>query len=70
MGPGYILNNHVVGLNLYSNNLTGHIPSSINKLNHLQVLDMAFNELEGKLPQEIGMLKDLKPDYEESSSSF
>ncbi|CDP20577.1 unnamed protein product [Coffea canephora] len=42
---------------LYTNNLTGEIPSSIGNLSSLTSLSLAFNNLEGNLPMEMGLLK-------------
>uniref|UniRef100_A0A0E0MGE8 Leucine-rich repeat-containing N-terminal plant-type domain-containing protein n=1 Tax=Oryza punctata TaxID=4537 RepID=A0A0E0MGE8_ORYPU len=38
-----------------SNNITGPIPDSICKLQHLQYLNLANNHLKGEFPQCIGM---------------
>ncbi len=36
-----IENNHIVGLNLFNNNLVGQLPNSIGKLKHLAVLNVS-----------------------------
>jgi len=43
-------NNHIVKLNLYSNDMKGSLPKSIANLVYLQVLDMKRNEISGALP--------------------
>lgn len=50
----------LVYLNLSSNRLKGHIPSSISALGSLQNLDLSSNALSGTLPDSIGDLADLK----------
>jgi hypothetical protein len=51
---------HVVGLNLFRNNLKGIIPCDISKLKYLTHLNLAFNQLEGSFPEEITSLQKLK----------
>lgn len=55
-----IIDNHVVGLILYENNLVGEIPPSIKNLKKLEVLDVALNTLQGELPAEVAELAQLK----------
>lgn len=55
-----IIDGHVVGLNLYKNNLAGKIPASLKNLKNLEVLDFAFNALEGDFPHELSKLVELK----------
>jgi Leucine-rich repeat (LRR) protein len=55
-----IIDGHVIGLNLYKNNLIGKIPASLKNLKNLEVLDCAFNTLEGTLPDELSDLGQLK----------
>ncbi len=49
----------VVGLNLYDNNLTGNIPSEIEKLSHLKRLYLGYNNLSGTLTESISKLQRL-----------
>ncbi|XP_027166301.1 probable LRR receptor-like serine/threonine-protein kinase At3g47570 [Coffea eugenioides] len=46
-------------LNIYSNNLTGEITSSIGNLPSLITVVLSFNNLGGYLPKEMGLLKKL-----------
>ena len=55
-----IIDGHVIGLNLYKNNMIGKIPASLKSLRNLEVLDFAFNTLEGDLPDELLELAELK----------
>lgn len=50
----------VVEINLFRNNLRGHIPQSIGDLKHLKKLDIGFNNVSGKLPTDLAKLSDLK----------
>jgi len=51
----------VTGLNLYTNNLTGTIPSEIGDLTKLENLELSNNpQLTGSIPVEIGLLTKLK----------
>ncbi len=54
-----IENNHIVGLNLFNNNLVGQLPNSIGKLKHLVLLNVAFNQLNGQIPMGITSLRQL-----------
>lgn len=51
---------HVVGLELFHNNLKGTLPESIGKLPDLEVLNLAFNNLTGQLPHTVFDLKELR----------
>ncbi len=53
-------NNHVVGINLLFNNLTGTIPTSIGQLENLKSLELSFNPISGTIPSEIGKLSNLE----------
>ena len=55
-----IENDHIVGLNLFNNNLIGQLPNTIGKLKHLKILNVAFNQLHGQIPSEITSLQKLK----------
>ena len=50
----------VTALKLSSNNLTGHIPSFLEKLDSLEELRLAENSLTGSIPSELGNLAQLK----------
>ncbi|WP_161575459.1 leucine-rich repeat domain-containing protein [Beggiatoa leptomitoformis] len=52
-------NGLVTSLNLYSNGLTGSIPSDIGKLTSLTSLELSKNQLEGEIPSDIGNLTNL-----------
>ncbi|PWK25759.1 hypothetical protein LX92_00502 [Maribacter polysiphoniae] len=51
---------HVVGIDLFNNNLVGQLPNSISKLEKLRELNLAFNRLNGEIPEGITSLKHLK----------
>ncbi len=53
-------NDHVIKIELRSNNLTGTIPVSIGNLTQLQYLDLYENNLTGNIPSSIGNLTDLQ----------
>ncbi len=55
-----VVNDHVVEINLFHNNLSGTIPESIVKLVHLKKLNLAFNSISGELPNGLGLLKELR----------
>jgi hypothetical protein len=52
-------NEHVVGINLENNNLTGTIPAEMEDLSFLESLDMSGNSLSGSIPTVIGNLSNL-----------
>jgi len=54
-----IMNDQVVEINLFRNNLQGALPESLAKLKKLKVLNVAFNSLRGELPANITKLKNL-----------
>lgn len=58
---GITLNSNgcVEGIVLFSNNLSGVIPSSIGDLSALETLNLALNQLAGGIPEEIGNLTNL-----------
>ncbi|TVU24894.1 hypothetical protein EJB05_27358, partial [Eragrostis curvula] len=49
----------LVVLELFGNQLTGHVPSEIGMLNNLLTLDISDNRLTGPVPFEVGMLNKL-----------
>ncbi len=53
-------NDHVLRIELRSNNLTGIIPASIGNLTQLQDLDLYENNLAGNIPSSIGNLVNLQ----------
>lgn len=54
-----IQNNSVIKLNLFQNNLSGILPSTIGDLKNLTELNLAFNQLTGELPIQIFDLEHL-----------
>ena len=55
-----VVDDKVVELNLFHNNLMGPISSQIGNLENLNVLNLAFNSLTGPIPESIVKLKYLK----------
>ncbi|MEM6865919.1 MAG: hypothetical protein AAF575_12070, partial [Bacteroidota bacterium] len=51
--------NHIVGINLFRNNLSGTLPTSLGRLRYLRHLNLAFNNITGVLPKEIVKLENL-----------
>ena len=51
---------YLEGLVIYSNNLTGRIPSSIGKLEQLRVIRAGLNALSGPIPAEISECESLE----------
>ncbi|MEN8221530.1 MAG: Two component regulator three Y domain protein, partial [Pseudomonadota bacterium] len=51
---------HVSKLSLYSNNLTGEIPTKLSNLSKLEYLSLTYNSLSGSIPTELGNLSDLE----------
>jgi len=47
-------------INLDSNNLNGHLPSSLGNLENLNVLNLKSNELRGDIPSRLGKLTNLQ----------
>jgi len=47
-------------IELYSNNLVGHIPVEMTHIRMLEVLDFTDNEIYGSIPSEFGKLQDLE----------
>ena len=50
---------HVTGLELFTNQLSGSIPSELGDLSHLTYLGLASNDLSGPIPPELGKLGNL-----------
>ena len=59
---GVTTSNHgrVIGLDLRSNGLTGHIPSELGSLSALKVLNLSGNQLTGSMPSDLGSLHELE----------
>lgn len=55
-----VVNNKVVGLQLFHNNLMGVLPEQIGDLKHLTTLNLAFNFITGELPKTLVLLTKLK----------
>ena len=55
-----VVNDHVVELHLYENELTGTIPGELRYLRRLQWLHLYENELTGTIPGELSYLTDLR----------
>lgn len=55
-----VKDNHVTGISLLFNNITGELPSSLGDLSKLRTLELSFNNIEGTLPTSIGMLSNLE----------
>ena len=55
-----LMNGHVIRLNLFNNQVSGTLPSSIGKLKKLEYLNLSFNQLTGALPKQITQLKNLR----------
>jgi Leucine-rich repeat (LRR) protein len=58
-----LTNTRVTRIDLYHNNLTGTLPSSIGNLKMLERLDLDFNQLSGAMPASIGNLINLERLY-------
>lgn len=54
------LDGSVTTLDLSENNLSGSIPSAIEKLNKLQEINLNYNKLTGEIPSSIGKLTELQ----------
>ena len=55
-----IKENHVVGIELGRNNLTGILPKEISNLKKLEILNLSLNNLKGNFPKELLSLVELK----------
>ena len=53
-------NGRVTKLNLYTNQLTGSIPTELGQLTQLKVLNLYSNQLTGPIPTELGQLTQLQ----------
>ncbi|UZO80676.1 hypothetical protein NBT05_17255 [Aquimarina sp. ERC-38] len=53
-------NYNVIKVRLFSNNLRGNIPNSIDQLMYLETLNLNLNDLIGQIPKSIGSLTNLK----------
>ncbi len=58
---------YVTELYLFSNNLSGHIPSSLGKLHRLKKLLLSDNSLTGSIPAELGNIEQLETLYLQSN---
>ncbi len=54
-----VTNDRVTGLQLFSNQLTGSIPTELGNLSNLEDLRLNFNQLTGSIPTELGNLSNL-----------
>lgn len=54
-----VTEDHVTGIHLYYNNLTGHLPVEIGNLSHLQTLTLNYNFIGGPIPSTLGNLGQL-----------
>ena len=52
--------NHVIGLNLMSNNLDGTLPVELGELSDLEYIYLSGNQLSGTIPSDLGNLSGLK----------
>ncbi len=50
----------VIGLDLYENNLSGMLPVEWTGLSELEILFLSFNSLSGPIPAELGQLSELR----------
>ena len=50
----------VVGINLFRNNLSGSLPTSIGGLKNLEELNLSFNRISGAIPSQISQLSNLR----------
>ncbi|QBB71262.1 hypothetical protein ELE36_13365 [Pseudolysobacter antarcticus] len=48
---------HVIGINLYNNNLIGTLPASLINLSQLQTFQVGYNQLSGSIPAVAGLGK-------------
>ena len=55
-----VVNDRVVEINLFRNNLQGVLPESIGRLSHLVQLNLAFNAISGEIPTSLVQLTELK----------
>lgn len=51
---------NLTSLSIYSNHLSGRVPSGISLLSQLQLLLLSRNDLSGQLPSELGRLQELQ----------
>lgn len=55
-----VANGHIVGVDLFRNNLNGNLPDAIGDLGYLEHLNLAFNDIGGSIPESISKLGKLK----------
>lgn len=55
-----VVDNKVVGLQLFRNNVMGVLPNAIGDLENLEILNLAFNSITGEFPQTLAKLTKLK----------
>ncbi|XP_074313681.1 leucine-rich repeat protein 1-like [Silene latifolia] len=51
--------NHVIKLDLFRSNLSGHLIPDLGNLEHLQYLELYGNNIQGSIPPELGNLENL-----------
>ena len=62
-GVSVDVNDHVIGINLSNNDLSGSVPSQLADISSLQRLNLSGNNITGSLPNRVGDLIDLEELY-------